>query len=84
MTHRTAPLDRFVPHSDICERFETVIDAPADLVMQVATAFDMQSLPLVKAIFRLREKLMRATPTTPRRPQGIVAETRALGWGLLA
>ncbi|GIL06792.1 MAG: hypothetical protein BroJett031_33120 [Betaproteobacteria bacterium] len=83
MNAAPAPLDRFIPQPDVRERFEIVIAAPADLVMQTAVDFDMQSLPLVKAIFRLREKFMRATPAVPRKPQGIVAETRSLGWGLL-
>ncbi|GMV58119.1 MAG: hypothetical protein AMXMBFR72_12300 [Betaproteobacteria bacterium] len=83
MNAAPAPLDRFIPQPDVRERFEIVIAAPADLVMQTAVEFDMQSLPLVKAIFRLRERFMRATPAAPRKPQGIVAETRALGWGLL-
>lgn len=84
MNSAPAPLDRFIAQPDVRERFEIVIAAPADLVMQTAVDFDMQSLPLVKAIFRLRERFMRATPAAPRKPQGIVAETRALGWGLLA
>jgi hypothetical protein len=83
MNAAPAPLDRFIPQPDVRERFEVVIAAPADLVMQTAVDFDMQSLPLVKAVFRLRERFMRATPAAPRKPQGIVAETRSLGWGLL-
>jgi hypothetical protein len=78
------PLERFIPHPDVRERFETTIRAPADLVMEVAGEFDMQSLPAVRIIFRLREKLTRATRSAPRRPQGILEETRSLGWGLLA
>lgn len=77
------PLDRFVPRPNVRERFETTIRAPAPLVMEVAGGFDMQSLPLVRAIFRLREALTRAAPSGPRRPQGILDETRALGWGVL-
>lgn len=77
-------LDRFIPHPDVRERFETVIRAPPALVMEVAADFDMQSVPLVKAIFWLREKGMRAGGATPRRPQGILQETAALGWGRLA
>jgi len=80
----TVPLERFIPHPDVRERFETTIRAPADLVMDVAGEFDMQSLPVVKLIFRLRERLTRATRGVPRKPQGILEETRALGWGLLA
>jgi hypothetical protein len=83
--HANTPLlDRFMPQPDVCERFETIVDAPADLVFDVASNFDMQSLPLVKAIFWLREKVMRSGPHVPRRPQGILEETRALGWGVLS
>jgi hypothetical protein len=51
--------------------------------MEVAANFDMQSLGLVHAIFWLREKLMRAAPSAPRKPQGLLAETQSIGWGLL-
>jgi hypothetical protein len=78
-----ALLDRFIPQPDVRERFETTIRAPAALVMQVATGFDMQSLPAVRAIFRLREALLGASADAPRRPQGIVEETTGLGWGVL-
>jgi hypothetical protein len=77
-------LDRFMPRPDIRERFETTVRAPAGLVMDVACSFDMQSLPVVKAIFWLREKVMRSGSPARRRPQGILEETKALGWGLLA
>jgi hypothetical protein len=79
-----APLDRFIAQPDVRERFETTIQAPAGLVMEVAANFDMQSLPAVRAVFRLREALLGATRSTPRRPQGILEETRELGWGTLA
>ena len=80
----SVPLERFIPHPDVRERFETTIRAPADLVMEVAAQMDMQSLPAVKVIFWLREKLTRAARSAPRKPQGILQETRSLGWGLLA
>lgn len=77
-------LERFIPRADARERFEITVHAPADLVMEVAANFDLQSLPLVKTIFRLRELVMGAARPAPRVPQGVLAETRALGWGLLA
>ena len=77
-------LDRFVPRPDVRERFETTVRAPAALVMDVATTFDMQSLHSVRAIIRLRERFMRAASHAPRRPQGLLEETTKLGWGLLA
>jgi hypothetical protein len=76
------PLDQFISEPDIRERFDTVIKAPADLVMEVAKGFDMQSVWLIRTIFRLREMIMGAHGN-PRKPQGIVAETRSLGWGTL-
>jgi hypothetical protein len=77
-----APLDRFIPHADVRERFETTVRAPAAVVMQVASDFDMQSVPAVRAIFRLREILLRTQPPA-RVPRGILDETKSLGWGVL-
>jgi hypothetical protein len=77
-------LDRFVPAPDVRERFEITVRAPAGVVMEVATRFDMQSPPLVRAIFRLRETLLRSAPHSPREPRGLLDETTRLGWGLLA
>lgn len=81
---RPSSLDRFIPRPDVRERFEISIHAPARLVMDVASNFDMQSLSLVKAIFWLREKVLRSGRHPPRRPQGILDEMQALGWGRLA
>jgi hypothetical protein len=78
-----ALLDRYIPDPDVRERFETTIDAPPALVMQVAAAYDMQSLPAVRAIVRLREALLGARRGEPRAPQGILEETTRLGWGVL-
>jgi hypothetical protein len=83
MNSRPSSLDRFIPHPDVTERFEISIRAPACLVMDVASNFDMQSLPLVRAIFWLREKVMCSGRHAPRRPQGLLDEMQALGWGRL-
>jgi len=84
MDHAPSPLERFMPVWDVRERFELEVDAPAELVLRIACEFDMQSLPLVRAVFRLRAVLMGAAASAPRRPQGILAETQSLGWGTLA
>jgi len=76
-------LDRFIPSPDIRERFETTIHAPGAVVMQAAANFDMQSVPTVRAIFWLREALLRGESHSPRTPQGILEETKNLGWGVL-
>jgi len=79
---KPALLDRFVPIPDVRERFETTIRAPADVVMQVAADFDMQSIPSVRAIIRLREALLGARKSAPRRPPGrfVICGARCQPW----
>jgi hypothetical protein len=79
----SSPLDPYLPRPDILERFQTTIKAPVSVVMEAASGLDLWSLPLVRATFWLRGKLMGATPGPARRPTGLLAETRALGWETL-
>jgi hypothetical protein len=79
-----SPAAAFIPRPDVREGHEIVIAAPADLVFFDATRLNLQSLPLVRAIFRIRGWLLRDTFEPPRKPLGIVADTMVLGWGLLA
>ncbi len=76
-------LDQFIAKPDMCERHRTLVRAPADLVLEVARNFDLQSVPLVHAIFWLRNKLLRATKPPPARGMGLVALTQSIGWGVL-
>src|SRR5438093_13784893 len=84
MGHASSSLDRFIANPEIKERLETTVRAPRQVDMDVATLFDMHSLRAVKTIFWLRERLMRAPPSGRLRPQGILEETKSLGWGVLA
>lgn len=77
------PIEQFMPSPDIRERFQTTIRAPRELVMEVASGFDLQSIRLVRAIFWFRERIMRVRPASPRRPKGLLEEMRGLGWGVL-
>ncbi len=80
----TRLIDQFMPRADYRERHETIVRAPADLVFDVAQHFDLQSIPLVRAIFWLRAKLLGASrPAADLFAKGLVAETKALGWGEL-
>lgn len=81
--HGPSPLDRFVPAFDARERFQVTVNAPAALVYETATAFDMQSVGLVRAIFRMREVLLGARVEAPRVSRGWLEEAAALGWGTL-
>jgi hypothetical protein len=78
-------LDPFLPRFDIRERHETMVRAPAGLVIEVARGFDMQSIPLIHAIFWLRAKVLRARPTAEGPPAILDTDAlRAMGWGVLS
>ncbi|MEZ5330803.1 MAG: hypothetical protein R2991_01850 [Thermoanaerobaculia bacterium] len=76
-------LDAFMPLPDVRERFETMVGAPPELVLDVAVEFDLQSLAAVRALIRTRAIILRAPKAEPRRARGLLAETLGLGWGLL-
>jgi hypothetical protein len=76
-------MDRFMPEYDVAERHHTRVRAPADVTLTAARDADMQASPVVRAIFSARELLLRAA-AQPRRAKGIVDETTALGWVILA
>jgi hypothetical protein len=76
-------LDRFMPDYDVVERHQIDVAAPAAITMAAAREQDLLRVPLIRAIFKAREIVMGATPGEPP-PQGLLAATRALGWGVLA
>ena len=76
-------IDRFLPRADVSESHEILVRAPASEVFEVAEGFDLPSVPLVRAIFWLRGKILRSQAPPPRWPRGLVAETTSLGWGIL-
>jgi len=80
----SAVLDPFIPRPDARERRETIVRAPAGLVLEMARDFDLQSLPLVRAIFWLRATAMGARNRAGWRRQGMVAEMLGMGWERLA
>ncbi len=75
-------IDRFMPISDVRERQEVVVHAPAPLAFEVACRFDLQSIPIVHAIFRLRALVLRVPFEGMQ--GGLVEETEKIGWGRLA
>jgi len=79
-----SPAAVFIPKPYVRDHHEIVINAPTDLVFFDATRLDLQSLPIVRAIFTVRAWLMRDSLEPPKKPLGIVADMKVLGWGLLA
>jgi hypothetical protein len=79
-----ALLEPFMPRPDVRARHEILVKAPAPLVLEVARAYDLQSHPLVRAIFWLRTKLLHGRRPAAWRSRGLVADTLSMGWGRLA
>ena len=76
-------IEKFIPHPDISECHEILVKAPAEVVFDVAEHLDIRSVPMVDAIFKLRECIFRVHPDN-RAAKSLVAETQALGWRVLA
>ena len=74
-------IDAFIPAGEVRERHETLVHAPAGLVFEVAERFELESIPVVHAIFWLRAKLLGARHE--RIHKGLVEETLGIGWGKL-
>jgi len=77
-------LDRFMPFYEVVERHRVYVGAPAALTLSAAKAQDLFAIPLVRAIFKAREIVLRAAPDDRGRPHGLLKAVQALGWGVLA
>jgi hypothetical protein len=74
---------RFIPTADIRLEHEIVVHAPAALVFDVAERFDMDSIPVVRAMFWLRAKILGARYERERMQTGLVEAMLGLGWAML-
>jgi hypothetical protein len=81
---RDDALDRLMPRYDVVERHHVRIAAPAGVVLDEARRMDINSAPVVRAVFRGRELIMRSAIVDQPPPQGLVADMQAIGWGPLA
>ena len=77
-------LDRFMPNYDVAERHHAHMHAPAEVVLESAKTARLQDSPLVRAIIRAREIVLGTRPQKRAEAEGLLHETLALGWGLLA
>jgi hypothetical protein len=77
-------LDRFMPVFDVVERRRVAVRAPAATTLAVARDMELSSLPIVRAVFKGRELILRAAPERRQRPSGLIADVLSLGWVILA
>ena len=79
-----ALLDAFVPTYDVRGRHRILVHAPAALVMEVAQNFPIESIWLVRTLFRVRAWLLGEVATPPASTAGLVEQLTAGGWQKLA
>lgn len=81
---RDALLDQFMPTYDVAERHHVRIAAPAEITFAAAAEMYLEQSPMVRAIFRAREWIMRSHPAREPESRAFLAQMRAIGWGVLA
>jgi hypothetical protein len=77
-------LDRFMPEYEVVERHHVRVRAPAEITLAAAVDADIQASPVARAIFSTRELVLGSKGDAAARPKGLLAETTALGWVVLA
>ena len=77
-------LDSIMPNYEVGVRHGVAINAPADLTFDVIKNTDFERSPIVRAIFRAREILLRARSAEQPVYGAFIEEITALGWTILA
>lgn len=77
-------LDRFMPEYEVRERHHIHVAAPVKLAFAAARDLDLNRSAIIRSIFKSRELILRARPGSLSLPASLLAQTRALGWCVLA
>jgi hypothetical protein len=76
-------LDAVMPIYDVVERHRVQVAAPAAVVLTAASEADLQQSPVIRAIFKMRERVLGARPDERALPKGLLDQVKALGWRVL-
>jgi hypothetical protein len=79
-----ALVDRFMPAYEVAERHHVRVAAPAAITFSAASDLELTQSAVIRAIFKTREWVLRSRPDGVARPRTLVAQMKALGWGVLA
>lgn len=77
-------LDQFIPKYDIVERHTIRVSATPAVTFDAALSVDMHASALIRAITGLRALAMGDARDDTVRPRGLLAETKSMGWRVLA
>jgi len=79
-----ALLDRFMLRFDVRGRHEITIHAPAPVVIETARNFRIESVFLVRSLFKMRAAFLRSPVSPPLEGHGLVEQMTRIGWQILA
>lgn len=79
-----ALLDRFMPVYDVREEHQTFVNASATTTMESAQHVRFTDSPLIQAIFKAREAVLRAKPERAPQSLPLVQFAQSIGWRVLA
>ena len=77
-------LDRFMATYEVVERHNVRVRAPAAITLTAACEQNLFGSPVIRAIFKARGLALGSTPDERARPQALLPQMLALGWGVLA
>lgn len=80
-------IDSMLPDPEVDECHKLHLNVPANVAFETAASLDLQASPVNGAVIALRTLPARIRGVEVREPaasEGLLAETRALGWGPLA
>ncbi len=80
----TRLIEQFLPDADERTVHQIRIRAAPAAALAAAEAFDLESLGLVRTLFRVRGWLLGAKPLPPHVPRGLVEQMTSIGWVTLA
>jgi hypothetical protein len=75
--------DKFLPEFEVRERHEVTVLAPAEITYDLAYHLDLESSPIVRAIFAARALLFRSTAAERTPSSEFLQQAVALGWSIL-
>lgn len=79
----TRLIEQFLPDADERTVHQIRVRASPAAVLAAAESFDIESLGLVRALFRIRGWLLGAKPLPPHVPRGLVEQMTSIGWSTL-
>jgi hypothetical protein len=73
-----------MPEFEVVERHHVRVAAPAEITFAAACDIDLLRSTIVRRIIKLRELILGSRPEQNLPAGGLLAQVRALGWGVLA